>query len=324
MLPAVMAVAAPSEMMPLAAQSLLLDAQRLSDRVVVVGERGHILISTDQGRSWQQQPTPTRATLTSLFFVDDDLGFAAGHDGTILRSEDGGHSWQQVHADPDDERPILDLWFHDRRHGFAVGAYGLLLATGDSGRSWHAVEFSPASLAHEVDCDWDEAATEPLPIDYHLNQMAATPGGRLYIAAEAGHLYRSDDGARTWLGLPSPYVGSLYGVLPLAEQTLLLYGLRGHLFRSGDAGVTWQELPTGVRATLYDGIRLRDGRIVLVGQDGVVLLGAEPGADWRLLAQPDRRDIARVLEMPDGTLLLVGEQGVRRLSLPGAAAEARR
>ncbi|MDT8440594.1 MAG: YCF48-related protein [Desulfuromonadales bacterium] len=318
------ACAAPSELMPLAAQSLLLDGQFAGDRVVTVGERGHILISADQGRSWQQQPVPTRATLTSLFFVDSDLGFAAGHDGVILRSEDGGQSWQLVYADPDDERPILDLWFHDRRRGFAVGAYGLLLTTGDSGRSWHAVEFSPASLTHEVDWGWDEGEDEPLPIDFHLNQIAATPGGRLFIAAEAGNLYRSDDGARSWLALPSPYVGSLYGVLPINEQSLLLYGLRGHLFRSDDAGMTWQELSTGVRSTLYDAARLRDGRIVLVGQEGTVLFGADSRDRLTLLAQPGRRGIARVLELPDGALLLIGEQGARRLALPDAAGGAKR
>jgi photosystem II stability/assembly factor-like uncharacterized protein len=64
------ALATNSQIMPLAEKSLLLDGQVVGDRIIVVGERGHILISEDQGVSWQQQEVPTRATLTSIFFVD--------------------------------------------------------------------------------------------------------------------------------------------------------------------------------------------------------------------------------------------------------------
>ena len=51
--------AADSEQMPLAVKSLLLDGQVAGDHIVVVGERGHILLSEDQGRTWQQQAVPT-------------------------------------------------------------------------------------------------------------------------------------------------------------------------------------------------------------------------------------------------------------------------
>ena len=65
---------------PLAPRSLLLDGTSVEGVVVVVGERGHVLVSEQQGRSWDQGDVPTRATLTGVHFHDRKLGWAVGHD----------------------------------------------------------------------------------------------------------------------------------------------------------------------------------------------------------------------------------------------------
>ena len=90
---------------PLAAHSLLLDIARAGDRLVAVGERGHVLLSDDDGETWKQVQVPTRTMLTAVHFLDDKLGFAVGHDAVILRTEDGGSIWQRVHYAPQEERP---------------------------------------------------------------------------------------------------------------------------------------------------------------------------------------------------------------------------
>ena len=307
-----------SQVMPLAEHSLLLDGQVIGDRIIVVGERGHILTSDDNGISWEQHIAPTRATLTSVYFKDPANGWAAGHDSVILRTNDGGRHWQETYSDPEDERPILDLWFHSTGHGYAVGGYGLFLKTDDAGQSWEPADFSPATLIVDDSNDnpWMDE-DEYVWIDFHLNQVAATPSGRVYISAEAGNLYRSDDGCRSWLSLPSPYEGSFYGILPLKDNgSLLLFGLRGHLFRSKNAGETWTEINTGTQATLNDAIHLEDGRIALVGLAGVLLLSEDNGRSFTLHQQANRAGIARVLQAKDGALILIGEDGVKRVALP--------
>ena len=309
-----------SQILPLAEKSLLLDGQVIGERIIVVGERGHILISEDHGVSWQQQEVPTRANLTSVFFIDPANGWAAGHDSVILQTSDGGRHWQEVYADPEDERPILDLWFRDANHGYAVGAYGLFLVTEDGGKSWQPFDFNPATLMADgdgADDDWeDDLEEEAWGIDFHLNQVAATPNGRILITAEAGNIYRSDDACRSWLSLPSPYEGSFYGSLPLSQTSLLAFGLRGHLFRSEDTGNSWLPIASGTQATLNDGIRLHDGRIVLVGLAGTLLISSDDGYSFTLHSQADRAGIAKVLQAEDKGLILIGEHGVKRLDLP--------
>ncbi|MDX2370322.1 MAG: hypothetical protein QNK36_18255, partial [Colwellia sp.] len=76
----------PSVKAPLASQSLLLDITSIGqNKLVAVGERGHIIISTD-GVNWQQANVPVQTTLTNVFFYNEQLGWAVGHDSTILHS----------------------------------------------------------------------------------------------------------------------------------------------------------------------------------------------------------------------------------------------
>ena len=287
---------------PLASQSLMLDAVALDDRLVAVGERGHILVSTDNGVSWRQIVVPTRTMLTAVAFVSNEVGVAVGHDSVILRTTDGGDTWNLVYSAPEDEAPFFDVWFADTENGVAIGAYGSHYRTTDGGSTWG---FEPIG-----DTDW------------HLHEIARAENGKLYLAAEAGFAYRSDDGGETWLELPTPYEGSFFGVLPLEGDTILLFGLRGHLFRSEDAGETWQELPTSTVAILTNGIKLADGTIVIVGLGGTVLTSTDGGQSFSYSQQAGRRGISAAVETSDGSLLLVGEFGVRTATIAELTAAA--
>ena len=288
------AEAAPAVEAPLAVESLLLDGAVAGARLVVVGERGHILTSTDDGASWRQARVPTRALLTAVHMHDEHLGFAVGHDAVILRTGDGGETWRMVHHAPEEERPLLDVWFRDERTGFAVGAYGYFLATGDGGDTWTA-----------------RAVSED---DFHLNALAPAGGGRLFIAAEAGVAYRSDDGGDTWRALPSPYAGSWFGALALDEDRVLLLGLRGRLFRSEDAGESWTRVATATNATLTSAVPLKPGAVLITGLEGTLLTSFDGGRSVSTAQLASRQGISAVLPLARGGVLLIGESGVRRLS----------
>ncbi len=297
---------------PLASGSLLLDGVAVDGLMVAVGERGHVLVSRDQGESWTQAAVPTRATLTGVFFHDAQLGWAVGHDAVILRTRDGGESWTRLYHAPEEERPFLDVWFKDASEGFAIGAYGFFLKTVDGGDTWSPHEFIDSSAEPAVEDDpyaYDESG------DYHLNHIARAQDGRLYIAAEAGTAYRSEDGGETWTMLSSPYEGSFFGTLPLGGDSLLLFGLRGNLFRSGDAGESWQRVASGTEAMLADGLRLADGTIVLAGAAGTLLVSGDGGETFRLEQQADRQALATVLPAGD-SLVLIGEFGVNKIPAP--------
>ncbi|MEW6489621.1 MAG: YCF48-related protein, partial [Thermodesulfobacteriota bacterium] len=283
----------PAVMARLAARSLLLDVASFGGLAVAVGERGHILTSRDHGNTWTQARVPVRALLTGVHLVDDRQGWVVGHDGVILHTADGGETWELRRWAPEEEKPLLHVWFRDPERGFAVGAYGLLLATRDGGATW----------------------TEEPPSDeeWHLNHVAGSPAGRIYLAAEAGNAYRSDDGGETWTALPSPYEGSFFGALPLEGDEVLLFGLRGHLYRSEDAGETWEPVETGTEASLTCGLRLRNGSVRVAGLEGTVLHSPDGRPPFVLDAHEDRKGISALAEAADGSLIAVGDFGVRVL-----------
>lgn len=278
---------------PPASRSLLLDGAVAGSRLVVVGERGHILTSTDDGASWKLAQTPIRVLLTAVHMHDSQTGWAVGHDAVILRTRDGGASWQLVHHAPEEERPLLDIWFRDASVGFAVGAYGYFLATGDGGDTW---------ISRAISED-----------DFHLNALLPVTQSRLFMAAEAGMIYRSDDGGDNWRELPSPYTGSWFNALALEDEQLLLLGIRGHLFRSADHGDTWTQIPTATTATLTSAVQLPSGALLVTGLEGTLLTSVDGGHSVSLEQLPSRQGISTVLPLTDGNILLIGEFGVLRL-----------
>jgi photosystem II stability/assembly factor-like uncharacterized protein len=278
-----------SSLAPLASRSLLLDATTVGDRIVVVGERGHVLLRESGQADWTQIQVPVRSTLTAVTEAGGQL-WAVGHDTTILHSADGGLSWTKQHSIPGTDQPLFDVWFEDGQRGLAVGAYGLFLETWDRGASWRR---------RSID-----------NVDLHFYAIAETHDGGLILVGEFGLIYRSTDRAATWQRMNSPYEGSLFGVLVLADDAILVFGLRGHMFRSDDGGETWRPIETGSIASLFAGVQRADKTVVIAGQDGVVLTSVDLGQSFRLTVPQGRRAISAMIETDDGGLLRAGEEGL--------------
>ena len=101
------------------AKALLTDIVATDTGAVTVGERGHIL-KTSNYTDWVQLPVPTRSLLTNVFVRGANL-WAVGHEEIILHSADGGSSWARQHVNSEALGPLLDILFVDDATGFAVG-----------------------------------------------------------------------------------------------------------------------------------------------------------------------------------------------------------
>ncbi|MGB5543514.1 MAG: YCF48-related protein [Gammaproteobacteria bacterium] len=320
-------------MAPLASSNaLLMDAASVDGHIVAVGERGIILTSDDNGASWTQSASPVSAVLTAVTFHDRDLGWAVGHDSVVLKTTDGGDTWTVTHSAPDLEQPLFDVWFADANNGLAIGAYGYVLVSSDGGDSWQESSLDAQELGAAVADDLaedlaedggddavddesfgDDSWMDDIPADYHLNALMEADG-QLFIGAERGNIYRSDDQGQTWVLLPSFYPGSFFGTFATSQGDVYVMGLTGHLFRSRDGGLSWDKVETGVETSLNAAAELPDGTIAIVGMSGTLLISRDNGETFDLVQQANRKALVGVQVTDDDGLLLLGEAGVVKLA----------
>lgn len=325
-----------AEILPRVQSSLMLDIVDAGDRAVAVGERGHILVSETRRDGWRQiERVPTRSNLTAVTAIDRRV-FAVGHDGVVLRSDDGGLTWvrkrvqlfDRDNPDPRNGAPLLDVLFIDADNGFAVGAYATLLRTRDGGDSWEYVDVlnrggaaapTEGELAAEAvapgleDESWNFNAADldlDEETDPHLNGIARTGNGNLFVVAERGAAFRSFDRGETWQRIQLPYEGSMFGVIGTGGDHVLCFGLRGNVYESSDLGSTWSKRETGTELSLMGGAVGADGAAVLVGGNGVVLSRSNDNEPFLASTHPAGAVLSSVLVLGPGEYTVVGESGV--------------
>ena len=313
----------PAQKSPLAARGLVSGLTRAGKRLVAVGQRGHVLLSDDAGKTWQQADVPVSADLVAACFPNEQTGWAVGHDGVILKSVDAGRSWSRQldgrglgdvlvpwytksgdskwlaearrFAAQGAENPFLDVWFDDARSGIVVGAFGLMLRTADGGKSWEP-------LMHAADN----------PKSLHLYAVRRI-GGELFAVGEQGTALKWDREGGRFVALTLPYAGTLFGVVGKG-RVVVGHGLRGNVVRSADGGATWQSVATGVGVGLTAGTVDERGRIVIVSQAGHVLASSDDGASFSPLKIERPTPAAAVASAGPGVLALAGPRGVQTVT----------
>lgn len=308
---------------PLAKKSLLLDiTQTDNESVIAVGERGHILRSND-GSNWVQASVPIQSTLTSVFFVNSQVGWVVGHDSSILKSDNGGKTWHIQQYLPNAQKPLLDVVFLNEQQGIAIGAYGQFYRTIDGGKNW-VFEFHQEFLPQD-DIDYleelkleDEEAylDERGSILPHFNRLLKD-GRTLYMVGEIGLIAKSNDFGKTWSVFDEIYQGSFLDILRTHQGNLLVVGLRGNVFRSVDNGLFWQHVDTKTTA-LFNSIVLGDDKnIFILGNNGTLLQSKDDGQTFFPRNQVDGKPLISGVWFKN-KLIAVSDVGVKMINVTAA------
>jgi photosystem II stability/assembly factor-like uncharacterized protein len=312
----------PAEIMPLASQSQLLDITVAGTRVVAVGDRGHVLTSDDKGETWTQQNVPARQMLISVDFADSQNGWAVGHDSIILRTRDGGESWETQNFDAETGQPLYGVLALSDSDAWAVGSFGKFFRTTDGGETWEAQEVG---------------ITEP---GVHLISITQLPSGTLVVVGEAGMVAYSTDNGDNWNLGQTAYAGSYFGVLPMGNNGVMLYGLRGTARSAADVGalpemdpwdldafsiqsewtdeelaaIGYQNVAVPAATAVFGGAITYDGNYVMVGQNGSLYKGTPGKTELTSVPSPTNKSLNSVVALDD-RLIAVGLAGVQVIKL---------
>jgi len=143
-----------------------------ADTVVVVGNNGTILRTTNGGTDWLSINNPATENLHKVEFADTQTGYAIGDNGTVLKTTDAGVSWQLLTTTfPED---ILYVSCTPTSV-FISGKNGMLYQSTDAGNTWTNI---PTGLTDDL-------------------KVKMTDDNTGYVLI-SNQIYKTIDGGYTW------------------------------------------------------------------------------------------------------------------------------
>jgi photosystem II stability/assembly factor-like uncharacterized protein len=257
----------------------------------IAGQEGLILHSGDGGKAWQKQESGTKNYLFSIYFTNENHGFAVGDKSTITETTDGGKTWKarkiaraSEGQDADMALAMQDPIFYDIRftndqNGWIVGEFGQLLKTTDGGQNW---------TPHQNTLMTPESGiVDPMDLptffgSYILNDQEALAAGL------DGRIARTRDGGANWrfepMKLAFPIVDPLYQPYVTADGNAWAVGAAGEVVHLPPGQTEWTRADLGMQ--IYTWLRSVDFADAqngwLVGGYGTILRTTDGGKTWRL------------------------------------------
>ena len=292
-----------------AATSLLLDIAAAGDRLVAVGERGHILYSNDRGLSWVQAKVPTAAMLTRVYFVSPELGWAVGHDGNVLASYDGGVNWELQRDGVTDQARIDEV-----RAGIANDRVnvlrGQLLSEEAGNREALMLELEESEYTlSEAQLDLEAAVFAPPLMDvWFANEQQGWASGAY------GTLLHTSNGGRQWQDWSHKVDNEdqlhLNGVMGTADGTLLLVSEWGTIFRSSTGGESWDAVASGYEGSFFGLVaNPNTGSLFAYGLRGTVYRSVDGGISWVEVQSKVQESLFGAYASEEGHIIFVGSGG---------------
>ncbi len=234
--------------------------------MVAVGDRGLILTSADDGRTWVNRDSGTTGWLVSVTYGNGQF-VIVGEGGVILTSTNGV-SWTPVTGTATKER-LNNILFADGKY-VAVGEKGTVVTSVD-GRAWTLRTTPVTTWLHGLTYNAD------------IGHFAATGDAGVF-------LYSAD--AVTWNRLPIPgYTGDLHHIVAVDSYShFVTVGQFGKVIsarqnqlslKDGTTLTTWsaEANPTNTTATLV-GLVQGAGALFATSDDGQVITAANDRGPW--------------------------------------------
>lgn len=240
------------------------------------GDHGAVWRSQDGGQTWSHLPTPTQASLRSVCFLTNQVGWIAGRStqaftgiglGVLLKTSDGGRSWEEC---PAALPPLYFVKFFGTDDGIAVGESSAqfptgVLTTNDGGETWQPVAGSSS-------VGW-------LAADFVELERGVVVGDRGRIAPVADEAVATPRSSRTSLR-------SIRKVDMLDELNGWAVGDGGLVLMTTNGGVSWQSPPQGLPDELnrfadFQTVAARGSRVWISGSPGgCIWHSPDGGASW--------------------------------------------
>lgn len=263
-----------------------------SDIVMVAGNSGTLLRSTDAGATFAQASIPVFGDdINDLQFIDALNGFGVCDNGRFLKSTDGGASWTVSFISTGSN--LNGVYFLNALQGYAVGLDGVVFRTDDGGTSWSSQNSGTVE---------------------RLESVFFTSDNTGYIVGRQDTYLSTVDGGATWT--VSNLLGNgrdLNDVFFTSGSNGYIASDNGRLLRTTDAGSTWTVQVTGTPQNLNEVFFLDSNHGYLAGNAGLIQVSADGGAIWTTQASGTTQDLEDIHFATIGAGSTAGASGASTL-----------
>jgi photosystem II stability/assembly factor-like uncharacterized protein len=258
-----------------------------------------LLTGTVLAADYTKIDVPTTATINQIYFMNDQMGWAATSAGQVLTTFDGGKTWRMTEPTT---RSIHDICI-DGKQGYLVGERGLLMKTTNGGATWEDnslnIKYDLVGVAISNDstiiiCGNDmnsvsksvgvvfeshDAGKTWKKHGYRLGNgytdIAVYPPKKVYLLATKKAFHSINNGLRYFKG---GYEGDRLGFnFDFIDESGFMVGYKGLFAKSVDHGRHWEEVPIDITKNMYAVEMFDKFSGVAVGDNGLVMYFYDSG-----------------------------------------------
>lgn len=149
--------------------------------VVVVGDSGVILKTTDGGANWIPKTAGTQQFLRRVQFADDLHGYAIGGAGTLLKTTDAGETWTAIATGTTNDLYGLSVW--NENTFYISGTNGFIARTDNGGATFSDQSHGQIAVFNNIQ---------------FLNANTAFASSYDYYGADSNAMVKTTDAGEHW------------------------------------------------------------------------------------------------------------------------------
>lgn len=254
---------------------------------------------------WMQQSSGTSQRLLTCYFINENIGWAAGDAGTILKTTNSGESWFSQSLNTNFN--VHSIHFIDSLKGWAVlysisgGRNSKIIKTINGGNTWETVrqfsgfvlidiKFSDAFNGIAVGSDgiilittdggnsWADYG--PTAFGWSTNIYMKSKNLVWVAGSIYGYLLRTTDMGFRWSFIAFPDEGTINSITFSDAFNGWCCGENGRVFRSTNSGLDWEQVSLNTTNTLNDLYFINGDKGWIVGGNGKIFYTSDSGQSW--------------------------------------------
>jgi len=277
---------------------------------------------------WIEQNSGTSQWINSVYFIDENIGYAVGDYGVIRKTVDGGTNWISQSGTMND---FLSVFFTDMNTGYIVGYSGTILKTTNAGANWslqtsgtnsilHSVYFTDANTGFAVGdtgiiiktinggVSWTQQVSntiQHLQCVYFSDTNHGYAVGGQYSGNGVCVILKTINSGADWTveyGSTGTYFMSVYSH---ENNAACVVGQNGKILKAtSDQPGIWQEMISGVVIDL-NSVAFYQNIGFAVGNSGLILKTTDYGSTWTPQYSGTSNDLLSVF-IVNGTTAYIG------------------